>query len=571
MPTFSAPFVAPNTSSWGPPEEAVENPNAPSSKFALLPYAPFGRSDRLGRAADFSGRYQGNRGQYGSYRKDDNEEFQYKVDAEEQSSFQLVDTSKTAAAGGARRFVTPAARRRQHSARLRQVNARRQASSGGGGGASSSANNTSSFQHSKTRNAGGRGGGGGGGRGGGGRGRGGGRWGGRWGGRPYQQRVDRQASVSVQPDWIQVEEMELPKLVKNMTASTSLPTETDDVLWCGFLDGYNDQYDKITARAPISLKRTETKEFYPVTTTDDPVLEKLAIDQVANVFCTDTILSHLMTCTRSVYPWDLIIQKLPDGTLFFDKRDNSTLDYLTVHETSYNPPTNTNEDDGMNTPERLGLEATSVTQNFSQQILKKASRKNMDLPNPFYDEEDAEDGMEPASVAFRYRKFDLGDGVTLVCRTELHGLVKEKEYMTAFALNEYIPSALNWRDKFDSQFGAVLANELKNNSFQLAKWTAQSLLAGADQMKIGFVSRSSPKNAYEHVILGTKFYRPKDFAQQINVSQGQMWGMIRMFINMMKTKKEGKYVLMRDPNKAIIRLFSVPPDTFEEDDDEEEE
>lgn len=116
----------------------------------------------------------------------------------------------------------------------------------------------------------------------------------------------------------------------------------------------------------------------------------------------------------------------------------------------------------------------------------------------------------------------------------------------------------------DSQVGAVLANELKNNSFQLAKWTAQSLLAGADQMKIGFVSRNAPKNAYEHVILGTQFYRPKDFAQQINVSEGQMWAMIRMFIAMMKTKKEGKYVLMRDPNKAVIRLFSVPPDTFED-------
>lgn len=310
MPTFSVPYVAPNTTSWGPPEESPENPNAPTSKFALLPYAPFGRNDRLGRAADFTGRYQGYRdSRGGNYRKDDNEEFQYKM--EEQSSFQLVDTAKASHTNSSKRFVTPAARRRQHTARLRQVNARRQQST------------ASSTNFQKTRSGGGRSGGrggGGGGRYGGGRG-GGGRGGGRYGGRPYQQRVDRQASVSVQPDWIQVEEMELPKLVKNMTASTDIPPETD-ILWCGFLDGYNDQYDKITARAPIPLKRTETKEFYPVTTTDDPVLERLAIDQVANVFCTDAILSHLMTCTRSVYPWDLIIQKLPDGTLFFDKRDN---------------------------------------------------------------------------------------------------------------------------------------------------------------------------------------------------------------------------------------------------------
>jgi translation initiation factor 3 subunit D len=75
----------------------------------------------------------------------------------------------------------------------------------------------------------------------------------------------------------------------------------------------------------------ENKEFYPVTTTDDPVLEKLAIDGMGQVFITDTILAHLMTCTRSVYPWDLVIQKLPGGTIFFDKRDSSSFDYLTVN------------------------------------------------------------------------------------------------------------------------------------------------------------------------------------------------------------------------------------------------
>lgn len=277
-----------------------------------------------------------------------------------------------------------------------------------------------------------------------------------------------------------------------------------------------------------------------------------------------------MTCTRSVFPWDLVIQKLPNGTLFFDKRDNSQFDYLTVHETAYNPPA---DEDGINTPERLGLEATMINQNFSQQILKKAGRKEMDLPNPFYDDEDA-DGMEPASVALRYRKFPIDDKTTVVVRTELHGIVKGSQKMTAFALNEYTPTnaptnspqVVNWRDKIDSQRGAVLATELKNNSFKLAKWTAQSLLAGADQMKIGFVSRVAPKNAYEHVILATQFYRPKDFATQITLSEGQMWAVFRMFVHLFQKQESGKYVLMRDPNHAQLKIFRVPPETFEEED-----
>ena len=198
--------------------------------------------------------------------------------------------------------------------------------------------------------------------------------------------------------------------------------------------------------------------------------------------------------------------------------------------------------------------------------------KDTELPKPLFDKDD-NDGMEPASLAFRSHMFDPGQDTCLVCWTELHGLVKKTQRMTAFALNE-VPStaanAVSWRDKLDSQRGAVLATELKNNSFKLAKWTAQSILAGADQMKIGFVSRVSPKNPHSHVILATQFYRPKDFATQITLSEGQMWAMIRMFIALLRKQTEGKYVLMREPNRPVIRLFKVPPETFEEDDEEDE-
>lgn len=298
-----------------------------------------------------------------------------------------------------------------------------------------------------------------------------------------------------------------------------------------------------------------------------------------------------MTCTRSVFSWDIIATKLADGTIFFDKRDNSPFDYLTVHETAYNAPV---EDDTINSSSRLSLEATRIGQNFSQQILRKTGRQKMDLPHPFLDEDDEDikrfnGKMEPASVAYRYRKWQLDD-VTLVCRTELHGIVKKSQKMTAFCLNEFIPvpvqqqgpgntptptpstpTALNWRDKMDSQSGAVLATELKNNSFKLAKWTAQSLLAGADQMRIGFCSRATPKSDRDHVILATQYYRPKDFAQQITLNETQIWAVLRFFLNLVKKQPAGKYVLMRDPNKPIVKLYKVPMDAFDEEEEEEKE
>ena len=49
---------------------------------------------------------------------------------------------------------------------------------------------------------------------------------------------------------------------------------------------------------------------------------------------------------------------------------------------------------------------------FSQMILKKRAEKyNFKEGNPF-----AEDGEQVASVGYRYRKWDMGDGITVVAR-----------------------------------------------------------------------------------------------------------------------------------------------------------
>jgi translation initiation factor 3 subunit D len=197
-------------------------------------------------------------------------EFRQRQEDEEnaEDTFQLVDTTKTGTT--TKRFVNPASKRRQQSMRLRQINSRRQQAAGGSAGG----------QLDKvTRPTGGRGGPGGrGGRGG---------FTGRGGRGTWQNRPDRQPSVAVQNTWNGVEEIDLAKLSKNLTAPTTVPAPTD-ILWCGFLDEYNENYDKVTSRAPVPLKRMENKEFYPVTTTDDPVLERLAIDGAGQVFVTDT-------------------------------------------------------------------------------------------------------------------------------------------------------------------------------------------------------------------------------------------------------------------------------------------
>lgn len=82
--------------------------------------------------------------------------------------------------------------------------------------------------------------------------------------------------------------------------------------------------------------------------------------------------------------------------MFFDKRDDSQFDYLTVSETAQDAPADSDDPEAINSPENLSLEASSINQNFSQQILKgsaphdqaEGQREEFENPNPFFDAEE---------------------------------------------------------------------------------------------------------------------------------------------------------------------------------------
>ena len=181
MATFPTPTVPINPTSWGPPS----SPTSTTSRFTSLPYAPFGRSDRLGRCADFTtlsfqrtgDASTGFSRHHPSNKKQVNSEFQYKIDSEEAKEFQLVDSAKvggTGNSGGTRSKFAPQAKRRQNAQRLKQLNARRK------GGNEMESSYGALSQHGRMRNAGGRGGM---------QGR-----GGRGGRGQWRDRIDRQAS-----------------------------------------------------------------------------------------------------------------------------------------------------------------------------------------------------------------------------------------------------------------------------------------------------------------------------------------------------------------------------------------
>lgn len=221
-----------------------------------------------------------------------------------------------------------------------------------------------------------------------------------------------------------------------------------------------------------------------------------------------------MCAPRSVNPWDIVILREGDK-IFFDKRDGGSFDTVTVNENAADPPqdptapnpNNPNEKvaevASINTATSLSLEATYINQNFGFQSVSEAPPPppiDFEKPNPFY----GPDETEPlASCGYRYRVYDLGitedEDIKICIRTEVDAYLpgggnplEGRSLTTIRALNEFDPRAVgaggapDWRLKLDSQRGAVVATEMKNNSCKLAKWTVQSILAGAELMKIGY-------------------------------------------------------------------------------------
>lgn len=541
MAHFEPPMIQMNDTGWGPS-------NVPE-KFKDMPYQPFAKGDRLGKVSDWTGAtYQDKRhlGKYNSAFGGGGSQYAY-YHEEDESSFQLVDTQKV------QKPVYQRNRRMFQQNKQRRERERKQQQQ--------QANNMqvlSKTQKSRERDRQ--------------------RLLRKWQKQFGRQQENRQktplkhrdASVQVRETWDVVEELDFPRMSKLTLPDIS---EGEDLLKCGSMEYYDKSYDRVTTKNERPLKRIN-RIFHKVTTTDDPMIRQLAKSK-GNVFATDAILATLMCCTRSVYSWDIIVQRV-GKKLFFDKRDDSEFDLLTVSETAIEPPQD--ETGSINSPRNLALEATFINHNFSQQVLKMGEEKmSFDQPNPFIQEDEE---SQVASVGYRYKKFNLGNDIELIVRCEhdavMYGVSGEKQYVNIKTLNEWDPrcsGGVDWRSRLDNQRGAVLATELKNNSCKLAKWTVSSLLAGSDHLKFGYVSRNHLKDTANHVILGTQQFKPIEFANQINLNMDNGWGILRCIIDICLKLKEGKYLIMKDPNKPMVRIYDIPDHTFEtdEEDDSSEE
>eukprot|EP01126_Amoeba_proteus_P027720 TRINITY_DN2746_c0_g1_i17.p1 TRINITY_DN2746_c0_g1~~TRINITY_DN2746_c0_g1_i17.p1 ORF type:complete len:427 (-),score=111.47 TRINITY_DN2746_c0_g1_i17:83-1192(-) len=363
-------------------------------------------------------------------------------------------------------------------------------------------------------------------------------------------------SIDIQPSWgdplLNIEWSSLRESLCPVPTVSNLSSH-------GLLEEYNTAYDNVSVNRTQPLERhwAIDRKLYQVTTSDDPILQGLMTRKVGQVFATDSILAVLMTSLNSVYSWDLMVTRKGDQ-LVFDKRDMSFFDFMDVNENSNEPPTDEPEI-SVNSVDSLSKEATALNINFFQQILSKSESQTFKFPqpNPFQSGDD-----RLASTAYLYRVWDFGeDDVKLVARTEVNGYkMVGGKLQTLFirALNEYDPKITGgWKKKLENQKAGAFATELQNNNCKLNKWLAQAHLSGAKEIKLGYVSRVTPKDPLAHTILDITEYATDDFANEIAMDYQVLWGSLKYIIDVLMDLEEGKYCLLRDPTKRYLTLYKL--------------
>ncbi|KAI8617956.1 eukaryotic translation initiation factor 3 subunit D [Chytriomyces sp. MP71] len=571
--SFLLPPLSESSNGWGPPT-SVEGLAAFAS-LNQIPYAPFSRFDRIGKVADWSAPVQQTieeqtRGRGRGFNQNNEavgsgtaSAFAFGFNASDlldEASFSVVDRLPVGpAAGSGMRKLTS---RGGSYAQKR----------GGPTNVSTFSNNRFKQGSNSVRGGygsrGGRGG---------------------YGGR-YNDKVTRlrDASVAVGNDWIVKEEIEFNRLGKLYFEVD----EPEDLSVHGKAYFYDKNFDRINTKSEKRLvpNAANSLTFANPSASADPILQSYASEIDGRVVAASAdVIAAIMCCTKSVYGWDLLVSKDGDRVTL-DKREGGYFDLYTVNENAAEPPQES-ETETLNTPTFLAQEATQIVQNYAAQVVKADETPFLlKQASPFAPDADAA-GQPLASGLHRYRKWDLGNDISLVARTTVDCVVEapnpEGELAESVAdeilesplrdvaqlclattrcLNEFDSRAPgsggspDWRSKIDQQRGAVMVSEIKNNGNKLARWTVESVLAGAELLKIGFAVRSNTKDRAKHAIVAGLSVKPVEFAGQMNYSLGSGWGVLRAIVDLIYGWGDGKYVMVKDPNKPILRFYSVPSD-----------
>lgn len=531
MPTFNLLGLTSVEDPWGPNSYIPE-----SLTFNGVPYAPFIKSDRLGKIADWqapkedeaSNNYASNNA-YSAQRKRDlyhaygaSAAKLFSAETEEKG-FNLVDSAAPSTSSAAPKQAILRSNRRQPN------NASNLKKPMGSQPGLKKASTSSPASNAKKQTS---------------------KWGdNKWNANKWNQEETnlQEASITVEENWKSVAEIEFNKLSK-----LNFEIKKPELLTrAGSIHNYSRKYE---APGLVALEPC-IKVSYDQTTSKDRNMQEYASKSEAQIFITDAIIAQLMCTPKSNNSWDVIITK-KNGKIFFDKRDG-TFD-LPVNE--HSTPLDASE------ASILQLESTEVSNYFLNGALGERST-NLGGNSPV-----------TASAAipkgYAYYKYHLPNsdassedkGHSLIVRSSLDA------FTTTSTTNVAIHSLLqiksnDWKTKFKNGVqGNMFADEIKKNNNKISQWTTQAVLANINQMKIGFIARDNMKNAKSHSVAGLMSYPVDVLSQQLKLSVSNGWGIFKSLIDLVEHEggdDDYRFVIFKTPNAQKLVIYKVPFDSFD--------
>jgi translation initiation factor 3 subunit D len=356
-----------------------------------------------------------------------------------------------------------------------------------------------------------------------------------------QQQSQMHWSIDPQEDWQLLKNYPLTQL---STMQFPVKSVSQDIAHVGELFEYESKNDKIIARTGgLTWKRPITEVLDP-STHQDPLLlqiESMTEEESVLVVGTSTLFSQMMCSSRSVHPFDIVIVKKTDENsgkvvLRLEKREDSEA-------------------------ASLAASADSTHQFDLQQLLTDKVSEILPMDSGY---QWVDDDVTPPKVAFKYKTVKFADQFTAIVRTELSGVEKDKPILVR-SLVETGPK-FDWKTKLDMQRGAVITEEIKKSNNRVARFVAESVLAGCETMKLAFITKKGPTTA--HSLLGVHSVKTSEIATQMGVTESNCWGIVKEIVNLIinedKEHPNMQYLYIRDPTKTAMRLYRLPGDGFPE-------
>ncbi|KAF3827959.1 hypothetical protein GH733_001194 [Mirounga leonina] len=85
------------------------------------------------------------------------------------------------------------------------------------------------------------------------------------------------------------------------------------------------------------------------------------------------------------------------------------------------------------------------------------------------------------------------------------------------------------------------------------------------------IDKSGLEKSIDQAVEEWNIEKAEELSNQL-ATRENAWGILRCVIDIcMKLEEEGKYLILKDPNKQVIRVYNLPHGTFSSDEDDEDE